>query len=267
MSKVFILQNHCRDKAMNFIVNQYPGIMAQLNTADFDTLPFNLTLQEAFKHIMENITDVVTTREEYVKTNAKLLMLSFQASDNDGVQNHSMEVTKTLRRLAVLNNGKPYDNELLVAQCQSRICDSGICKQELRKIDKEWARDDKAKDPDTIFEQFKTYYITETTILAADEVQGTTNRVNSAMEQMMTNLEATVSKLCIDNSVLMANQGEMASAYKNSGVPTKISTGGGGGMSVAPGTDLTGYIGQILDERKGSNSSRTTGGDKSRDTK
>ena len=87
------------------------------------------------------------------------------------------------------------------------------------------------------------------------------------MEQKMTNLEATVSKLRINNSVLMANQEEMASAYKNSGVPTKISTGGGGGMSVTPGTDLAGYIGQILDERESSNSSRTTGGDKSRDTK
>ena len=217
--------------------------MAQLNTTDFDALPLNLTLRAAFKHIMKNITDVVTTREEYVKTNAKLLMLSFQASDNDGVQNYFMEVTKTLRQLAVVNDGKPYDSELLVAQCQLRIRESGICKQELCKIDKEWAREDTGKDPDTRFERFKTYYITETAILAADEVQCTANRANSAMKQKMTDLEATVSKLRIDNSVLMANQEEMALAYKNSGVPTKISTGGKGSISVTPVTDLAGYIG------------------------
>ena len=83
------------------------------------------------------------------------------------------------------------------------------------------------------------------------------------MEQKMTDLEATVSKLRINNSVLMANQEEMASAYKNSGVPTKISTGGGGAMSVTPGTDLARDIRQILDERESSNSSRTTGDDTS----
>ena len=131
---------------------------------------------------MKNITDVVTTREEYVKTNAKLLTITCQASDDDGVQNYFIEITKILRRLTVLNNGKSYDSELLVAQCQSKICDSGICKQELRKIDKEWAKEDKNEDPDTRFERFKTYYITERAILAADEVQGITNWENSAME-------------------------------------------------------------------------------------
>lgn len=40
----------------------------------------------------------------------------------------------------------------------------------------------------------------------------------------------------------------MTSAYKNGGVPTKITTGGEGG-SVAPGPELAGYIGQLLDER------------------
>ena len=59
----------------------------------------------------------------------------------------------------------------------------------------------------------------------------------------------------------------MASVYNNSGVPSEINTGGGGGMSVAPGPDLAGYIGKILDERENNNSSRATGGYTSRDTK
>ena len=197
MSKVFILENHCRDEVMKSIVNQYPGIMSQLNTADFDALSLDLTFRAAFKHIMKNITDVVTTREEYMKTNAKLIMLSFQASDKDGVQNYFIKVTKRLRRLAVLNNKKAYDSELLVAQCQSRICDLGICKRELRKIDREWARDDQGKDPNTRFERFKTYYITKKVILAADELQGTTNWANSAMKQKITYLKAS-----LHNSVL-----------------------------------------------------------------
>ena len=64
---------------------------------------------------------------------------------------------------------------MIVAKCQSMIRESGICKQELGKIDRDWAKDDKDGDDDTRFERFKTYYITEIAILAADEVQGTTN--------------------------------------------------------------------------------------------
>ena len=122
----------------------------------------------------------------------------------------------------------------------------GICKRELYKIDKDWTKEDLNADVDTRFERFKNYYITKTAILAADEVQGTTNRANSAMEQKLTNLQATVTKLHHANSVLMGNQEDMALAYKNGGVPTEITTGGGGG-SVAPGLELAGYIGQLLD--------------------
>ena len=55
------------------------------------------------------------------------------------------------------------------------ICELGICKQELRKIDKDWAKDDWYGDVDTKFERSKTYCITKKPILVADEVQGTTN--------------------------------------------------------------------------------------------
>ena len=50
------------------------------------------------------------------------------------------------------------------------ICKSGICKHELRRINKGWTKEDKNQAGDTRFEWFKTYYITETAILAADEV-------------------------------------------------------------------------------------------------
>ena len=96
------------------------------------------------------------------------------------------------------------------------------------------------------------------------------------MAQKLTDLEATVSKLHIDNSVLMANQEDMASALR-SGVPNEISVGGGalvapsrgGGASVTPGPELSVLIGQILDQREGregSNSSRNTGGNNGGDT-
>ena len=69
----------------------------------------------------------------------------------------------------------------------------------------------------------------------------------------------------------MANQEEMASIYKNSGVPTEIATGGEGGASVAPGPDLAAYIRQLLDERAANSSSIkvSSGGDMNRnvDTK
>ena len=90
------------------------------------------------------------------------------------------------------------------------------------------------------------------------------------MEQKITDLDPTVSKLYNDNSVLMANQEEMASTYKNSGVPTEITTGGRRSVSVAPGPDLAGYIGQILDEREAnSNCGKATSGNTNRivDTK
>ena len=241
-----------------------------LKTDDFDALPLNLTLRLAFDPIMKNVTDVITTREEMLKTNKELLTLTCDAGNDDGIQNYLLEVTKITRRLAVLNNGKAYDSELLVAQCQSAIRDSGISKRELRKIDKEWTKEDTGKDEATRFERFKTYYIAETAILAADEVQGTNNRANSAVAQQLTELEATVTKLKHDNSVLMTNQEDMAS-HLRSGVPNEISVGGGGasvapsrggGASVTP-AELSVLISQALDQREGrdgSNSSRNTGG-------
>ena len=152
ISKVFNLETHYRNKALELIVDRYPVIMEQLKTDDFDALPLDLNLCQAFDHIMKNVTDVVTTREEYVKTNAKLLTLTCEAGNDDGVQNYFIEVTKITRRLSVLSNGKTYDSDLLIAQCQSKIRDSGISKRELRKIDKEWATEDKDKDAKTRFE-------------------------------------------------------------------------------------------------------------------
>lgn len=101
LTNVFNLETHCRDEAMKIICNRYPTIMSQLNT-EYDTLPLDLTLQAAFEHIMKNITDVFTTKEEYVKTHADLLQLSFQASDRDGLLNYLIAVTKAMRRMAVL---------------------------------------------------------------------------------------------------------------------------------------------------------------------
>ena len=68
------------------------------------------------------------------------------------------------------------------------IRESGICKCESRKIHQDWAKDEKNGDNDTRFEQFKVYYIKEKASLAADEVQGITNRANNVMEQKITNL-------------------------------------------------------------------------------
>ena len=136
LKKVFELETHCRDKYLEFIVNCYLVIIARLKTR-FDDLPLDLNLQAFLTHIFSNVTDVVTTREEYVKTHVKLLKLSFQANEEDGLPNYLNQVTKMLRRLTVLNGGKD--------------------KCELRKIDKDWAKDDKDGNNDTRFERFKTY--------------------------------------------------------------------------------------------------------------
>lgn len=74
--KVFELQTHCRDKAMDLVVKQYPIIMAQLKTKS-DALLLDLTLIAAFKHIMKHIINLVTTQEEYAKTHTVLLGLDF----------------------------------------------------------------------------------------------------------------------------------------------------------------------------------------------
>ena len=49
------------------IVKQYPNTMSQFIT-DFDVLPLELTIQAAFTHVMDNITYIVTTRDEYINT-------------------------------------------------------------------------------------------------------------------------------------------------------------------------------------------------------
>lgn len=87
-----------------------------------------------------------------------------------------------MKRLAMLNDGKTYDSELIVSRCQLKIRGSGICKQELRKIDKDLLKKDLSADTDTRFKRFKNYYITKTAGLAVDEVQGTTNQANSVKE-------------------------------------------------------------------------------------
>ena len=58
--KVFELETHCQDKGMDIIVNRHPVTMSRLKT-EFDALLLDLTLLEAFKHIMNNVTDIVTT--------------------------------------------------------------------------------------------------------------------------------------------------------------------------------------------------------------
>ena len=88
--------------------------MSQLKT-EFDDLPLDLTLQAAFRHIFSNIPDVVTTRKVYVKPHAEVLKLSFQVSEQDRLSNYLDQVTKMLRRLEVLNSGKEYDSEMIVA--------------------------------------------------------------------------------------------------------------------------------------------------------
>ena len=213
----------------------------------FSALPLHLTLQAAFEHIFSNVTDVVDTREEYVKTHLVLLSLSFQASDEDGLSNYFKQVTKLLRRLEVLDTGKEYDSTMIVAQCQSMIRNSGISKRELRQIDKAWAKEDKGKPYEARFERFKKYYIAEIAIKAADEVQPTNNHANSAMQQKINELSESLVQMRQHNSVLMANQEEMASICKNSGVPAEITTNGG--ALVALGPDLVASVSQLLDDR------------------
>ena len=254
MKKVFNIETHCRDECVKFIVKRYPVMMEQLKNR-FDALPLDLTLQATFKHIFSNVTDVVDTREEYVKTHAVLLSISFQASEEDGLFIYLKQVTKLLRRLEVLNDGKEYDSELIVAQCQSMIRNLGIRKRELRKIDKDWTKEDKYKPDETRLERFKKYYIAETAILDADEVQSTNYQANSVIEHKIDNLTTNILKLQNKNSVLMANQEEMASIYKNGGVPAEI-TINGSGASTAKGPELAAYISQLLEEcTQGNNSS------------
>ena len=248
--KVFDLETHCRDKCMKFIVKRYPVIMKRLRNK-FDALPLQLTLLDAFAHILSNVTDAVDTREEYVKTHLMFLSLTFQASEEDGLSNYFEKITKLLRRMEVLDGGKEYDKATIVSQCQSVIRNSGINKRELRLIDKGWVVEDKNKPEDTRFTRFKDYYIAETAILAADEAQPMTNHANSAMQQKIDELSESLVQMQQDNSVLMANQEQLA-AYKSGGgggVPTEITTTPGGDASVVPGADLAALIGKILDDR------------------
>ena len=137
------------------------------------------------------------------------------------------------------------------------IHNSGISKCEVQKINKEWVKEDENKPDETRFKWFKKYYIAKTAILAADEVQPTINHANSAMQQPINNFSDLLVTLQNDNSVLMANQEEMASAYKNGGVPAEITTNGG--TSVAPGPDLTAYISQLIDDRTQGNNNSSEG--------
>ena len=232
--KVYDLETHCRDKGLKFIVNRYPVIMGRLKNK-FDALPLQLTLQAAFKHIFSNVTDAVDTCEEYVKTHAVLLSLSFQASEEDGLSNYLEQVTKLLRRMEVLDGRKEYGKSMIVAQCQSMIRNSGISKRELQLIDKAWADKDKGEPDETRSDRFKEYFIAETAILAADEVQPRKNHANSAMQQKIDELSESQMQMQQDNSVLMANQEQLA-AYKNNGVPMEITTTPNGGAAVATRT-------------------------------
>ena len=152
--KVYDLKTHCRDECMEFFFNRYQVIMKRLKNK-VNALPLYLTLQAAFKHIFSNVTDVVDTCKEFVKTHVVLSSLSFQASDKDGLSNYFKQVRKLLRRLEVLDRGKEYDSAMIVAQYQSMFWNLIISKRELRQIDKEWAKEDKGKPDETRFELFK----------------------------------------------------------------------------------------------------------------
>ena len=117
LKKIFGLETHCQDKGMDIVVNRHLAIISQLNT-EFDALPLDLTLQETFEHILKNTTDVVTTQEEYMKTHAELLGSYIRPVTKTDYQLFLIKVTITLRQLVVLNNGKAYVNEFVVAQCQ-----------------------------------------------------------------------------------------------------------------------------------------------------
>ena len=94
--------------------------------------------------------------------------------------------------MEVLDGGKEYDKAMIVAQCQSMIRNSGISKRELQLIDKARAAEDKGEPDVTRFKRFKEYYIAETAVLAADEVQPTTNHANSAMQQKIEDLSESL---------------------------------------------------------------------------
>ena len=66
------------------------------------------------------------------------------------------------------------------------------------------------------------------------------------MQQKIDELSESLVKMRQDNSVLIANQEQLA-AYKNSGIPTEITTNGG--ALVAPGPDLAALVSQLLDDR------------------
>ena len=130
------------------------------------------------------------------------------------------------------------------------IRNSGINKQELRLIDKAWALEDKKEPEETRFVRFKVYYITETAILAADKAQPMTNYANSALQQKIGDLSESLLQMQQDNSILMANQEQLA-AYKSGGggVLTEITTTPSGDASVVPGQDLAALISKIFDDR------------------
>ena len=184
-----------------------------------------------------------------MKTHCMFLSLTFQAREEDGLSIYFEKITKLLRQMEVLDGGKEYNKATIVSQCQSVIRNSGINKRELRLIDKGWAVEDKNKPEDTRFVRFKVYYIAETAILAADEAQPTTNYANSAMQQKIDDLNESLLQMQHDNSVLMANQEQLA-AYKSGGggVPTEITTTPSGDASVVPGPDLAALISKIPDD-------------------
>ena len=92
---------------MDLVIKHHPVIMSKINI-EFNALPLDLKLQESFKYKLKNITNVVTVCGQYAKTHTELLRFSYQARDKDRLSNFLITVTKTLRQLAVLNNGNIF---------------------------------------------------------------------------------------------------------------------------------------------------------------
>ena len=247
LKKIHDLECHCRDEVVKIIVVWYPGIMKLLETP-MSSLPLELTVKEAFVHIMNNISDVLTTQEDYTNTLGVMLARTYSANGTETLGEYLNKIETDARRMEIL--GYTYPTNLLIAQCQTTIRNCGISKMELRKLDTEWDSIDQGKPEIGRYKRFKEYYIQKMTIMVADNVSGTKqqHQANSALEKQVSDLMSTVSQLQGDNKVLMTNQEEMASIYngreEQSMVPNEIATSGG--SSSSPGPDMMSYIGQLI---------------------
>ena len=76
------MECHCQDEAIKIVVKRYPVIMKLLETLMTD-LPLELTVQQAFIHIISNILDVMTTQEDYSNTLGVMLGRTYSANGTE----------------------------------------------------------------------------------------------------------------------------------------------------------------------------------------